>query len=86
LSPGNPSFEDTYGWILFMQGDVTGALDWISKAIASGGNSSGTVLEHYGDALYRAGRAEEALRYWQQARDAGEYSDQLERKLREKKL
>lgn len=86
LSPGNPSFEDTYGWILFMQGDMAGALEWLSKAIASGGNSSGTVLEHYGDALYRSGRTEEALRYWQQARDAGEHSDQLERKIREKKL
>jgi tetratricopeptide (TPR) repeat protein len=86
LSPGNPSFEDTYGWILFIQGDISGALEWLSKAIASGGNTSGTVLEHYGDALFRAGRTDDALKYWQQAREAGGHSDQLERKLRDKKL
>ena len=32
---------------------------------SSGGNTSSTIVEHYGDILYQLSRKEEALEQWQ---------------------
>lgn len=86
ISPGNPSFEDTYAWILFIQANYNEALIWIEKALASGGADNGTILEHYGDILYRLGRKDDAVRNWEKAKATGDHSELLEKKLSDKKL
>ena len=86
LQPGLPSFQDTYGWILFMQGEYDQALEWLNKALESGGNNSGVILEHYGDALFKLERADEAVSYWQKAKEAGGASEQIDRKIADRKL
>ncbi|MEN8787370.1 MAG: tetratricopeptide repeat protein, partial [Flavobacteriales bacterium] len=53
LFPNNASFNDTYGWILYQQGNFVEAEKWIKKSLSNGGQTSGTVLEHYGDVLYK---------------------------------
>ena len=86
LQPGLPSFQDTYGWILFMQGEYDQSLEWLKKALDSGGNNSGVILEHYGDALFKLERADEAVSYWQKAKEAGGASEQIDRKIADRKL
>jgi tetratricopeptide (TPR) repeat protein len=82
LSPGQASFEDTLGYIYFIKGDYPNALAWFEKAIKSGGVSSGEVLEHYGDALYKSGDKESALEHWKMAQTAGGGSDDLPEKVK----
>jgi Tfp pilus assembly protein PilF len=86
LFPTNASFNDTYGWILYQQGNYEEAEKWIKKSLNNGGNNSGTVLEHYGDVLHELDKDDNrAMEYWKRAKETGEYSDKLEEKIKEGK-
>lgn len=87
LEPDQGSYEDTYGWIMYKQGKYSEAKIWIEKSLSHGSDKSATVLEHYGDILYKLGDANKAYEYWQKAKNAGEgYSEFLDRKLEGKTL
>jgi len=86
LSPGQPSYEDTYAWVLYQMKDYLNALLWIEKAISSGGNTSSTIVEHYGDILYQLSRKEEALKQWKIAQELGSESKHIDQKIADKKL
>jgi len=86
LEPGNSSFQDTYGWVLYKLGKYPEAREWIGKALEDKQGVSGEVLEHYGDVLYKMGDTAQALEYWVRARKKGEGSEMLEKKIAEKKL
>jgi len=47
---------------------------------------SGEVLEHYGDVLFQLGESEKAIEYWIKAKNKGETSEFIDRKITEKKL
>jgi Tfp pilus assembly protein PilF len=80
--PMNPTFLDTYGWVLYEQGSYFMAKIYIEKAIEySKENPSADVLEHYGDILYRTGDKEKALEQWKKARELESDSDTLDRKI-----
>ena len=85
LDPGNTSFLDTYAWILFQLNDFAGAKEWQQKAMNAGGDKSGTILEHYGDILFKLGNKDEALNYWKQAKALGTDSTTIDRKIAEMK-
>lgn len=86
LFPNNASFNDTYGWILYQQGKFVEAEKWIKKSLSNGGENSGTVLEHYGDVIYKLNKEDaRALEYWNRAKLTGEYSDSLDKKIKEGK-
>ncbi|MDQ3050297.1 MAG: tetratricopeptide repeat protein [Bacteroidota bacterium] len=86
IRPGQPSYEDTYGWILFMMGKYVDAKTWLQKAIDNGGSTNGTILEHMGDTLYKLGDSSGALDFWSRAKAAGDTSDLIDIKIRDKKL
>lgn len=65
--PNNPTYLDTYGWILYMQGNYKEALKYLESAIKNGAYNSAEVLDHYGDAAYKLGRCSEAIEAWQEA-------------------
>lgn len=67
--PESSAYQDTYGWILYLQGDYEGAREWIGKAVEAGGGSE--VLEHYGDVWMKLGDYEKAKMYWEKAKAAG---------------
>ena len=85
LDPENPSFQDTYGWVLFKQRKYKEAAEWILKAVQSKEEPSAEVLEHYGDVLYKLDDKTGALEYWLKATQKGKGSDLLEKKINEKK-
>ena len=58
---------------------------WLSKAIDSGGSNSGTILEHYGDVLFKINRVEDAVEFWIKAKEIGGTTNQIENKIQQKK-
>lgn len=85
LEPGNASYQDTYGWILFKMGKYEEAEKWIRKAVEQD-RESGEVLEHYGDVLYKLGKTDEAVDYWKRAKKAGVESKDIDKKIAGKKI
>lgn len=83
--PENSSLADTYALILFKQEKYEQAKLWSEKALQNNGAQNGVYLEHYGDILFLKGEKELALIQWQKARDAGNDSGNLNRKIDEKK-
>ncbi len=67
--PGNGAYQDTYGWILYLQGDYKGAEEWIGKSVSNNGGAE--VLEHYGDVQAKLGDMAKAKDFWQKALDKG---------------
>jgi tetratricopeptide (TPR) repeat protein len=86
LQPGQASFQDTYGWILYRLGRYDDAKMWLERAMESGGSSSGTILEHLGDVYYQLGDSAKAVEFWEKARELGDASDFIDRKIADKKL
>lgn len=81
LAPDQPSYQDTYAWILFRAGKFAEARTWIEKAIASGGKDQGVIVEHYGDILYKLGETTAAMEQWKRAKELGDTSDMLDDKI-----
>lgn len=86
LSVDNPTYLDTYAWVLYKKGMYQEALTIMEKAMKLEPNASGTEFEHYGDILYKLGKTEEAIIWWKKASDAGNASDLLPSKLKDGKL
>lgn len=86
--PTNPTYLDTYGWVLFMQEAYTMAKIYIQNALKYSEEKekevSAEVLEHYGDVLYMTDDKENALIYWQKAKEAGSESTTLDQKIETK--
>jgi tetratricopeptide (TPR) repeat protein len=82
----NASYNDTYGWILYGLGRYEDAKLWLEKALANGASNNAVILEHLGDVLYKLNNTDIALEYWIKAKKAGTGSDNLDRKIIEKKL
>ena len=65
--PENAAYLDSLGWVLYKRGEFDKAVEWLTKARMRPGGDHPVILDHLGDALWRAGRKTEALRYWQVA-------------------
>lgn len=83
--PKNSSVADTYAFILFKQQKYDLAKVWIEKALQNNTNKNGVYLEHYGDILYMRGEKDAAVLQWQKAKEAGNGSEVLNKKINEKK-
>jgi tetratricopeptide (TPR) repeat protein len=83
--PDQSGFLDTYAYILFRQGKYEAASQFIKQALENGGDEDGLIVEHYGDILYFLGKAENAVIQWQKAKELGETSDLIDKKIDDKK-
>jgi tetratricopeptide (TPR) repeat protein len=86
LNPDNANNQDTYAWVLYTQGKFDDARIWLEKALQNGGDKNGTILEHYGDVLYKLGRTEEAVSNWMKAKLTGDHSVLIDKKIADKKF
>ena len=73
VNPRNPNVQDTMGWLRYKQGrfeddeDGDGAVTLISRAVQRNTAMSpemAEVIDHLGDALWRAGQHEQAIHQW----------------------
>ena len=83
--PKNPAITDTYAFVLFKQKKYALAQQWIEIAVQNKKTNDGVYLEHYGDILYFLGESDNALLQWKLAKEAGNTSKVLIRKINEKK-
>jgi tetratricopeptide (TPR) repeat protein len=73
LEPDDPSILDTIGWLRYRQGrwfdegEISGALTLIRRALEVDDSPSAEVLDHLGDTLWRSGDADGAIAAWQRA-------------------
>ncbi len=85
LFPEEATYEDTHGWVLFRMGRYAEALPFLESA--SKKSSSGVIREHFGDALFRNGKVDQAVSVWKEAAGlAGETSPELQTKIKEKRI
>jgi len=84
--PDNSVYLDTYAWILYKLGKYRKAERYIEKAINNGGHNDGDIIEHYGDILYKNGNLDEAVKQWEKAWQKGRDSEELEYKIKHRKL
>jgi tetratricopeptide (TPR) repeat protein len=82
--PDNATYLDTYAWVLFKKGEFKLAKFYMESALKYGGEDNGTLLEHYGDILFKLEQTDEAIKYWQKAKDMGEVSEVLNKKINER--
>ena len=86
LEKDNGTYQDTYAWILYELADYEQAKIWMQKSLANGSDMSAVVVEHYGDILYKLGNIEGAILEWKKAKNLGEASKFLDKKLEDGKL
>ena len=63
LEPDNPTYLDTYGWILYLRGRAKEAQPYFKHAMLYGGKDSAVVLMHYSLVLEKLGEKELAAYY-----------------------
>ena len=84
--PDNSTFLDTYAWILFRQKKYADALQYIDMAVDNDTTGSAVIIEHAGDIHAVNGDIEGALKYWNEALEAGSTNGKaIRRKIKEKK-
>lgn len=84
LDPGNASYLDTYGWILFTQGNYTEAKTYIEKSLEAAPNSA-EVVDHLGDVYFKLNDKQQAITYWKKAKELGCENPKLDQKIKEGK-
>lgn len=86
--PYSSTYLDTYGWVLYKQEKYEKAIEQLSKAVKAlpQYGAHGEVYEHYGDALFQAGKTAEAVKYWKKAYESGGASQVIEKKIANKQL
>ncbi|MFA7116329.1 MAG: tetratricopeptide repeat protein [Bacteroidales bacterium] len=65
--PDNPTYLDTYGWILYRLKQYEEARQTFKHAMLYGGNENANILNHYGDVLYALKDYDLAFIYWDKA-------------------
>ena len=80
--PNQPSYLDTYAWVLFCKGKFAEALPLQIKAVQLGGEGNATLVEHLGDIYSQLGQKDKALEQWRKAKALGaDRPEVLDRKL-----
>ncbi|MDH4190967.1 MAG: tetratricopeptide repeat protein [Betaproteobacteria bacterium] len=65
LAPEDYFVIDSMGWVLYRQGDLSGAIRWLRRAY--NGRPDGDIGAHLGEALWFRGERDEARRIWDEA-------------------
>ena len=83
--PENPTFLDTYAWVLYTREKYKEAKKFMERAITTG-KATATHFEHYGDILYKLGDIDGAVRQWEKARGLNANSETLNKKIATRKI
>ena len=65
LKPDDAAILDSKGWVLFRQGNLRGALEYLHKAFSK--IPDGEIAAHLGEVLWALDRRDEALAVWREA-------------------
>ena len=84
--PKNPTYIDTYAWILYKLGRYKEAKEWIIEVFIYDSNAKAVNYEHYGDILYKLGDKKNAVQKWKKAKQLGGASKFIDQKIKDEKL
>lgn len=84
-APTNSQYANTQGWLYYKQGNYKAAQQALSKNLEQS-QEEPIFLEHYGDVLFKLGKKNEAVQYWQKALDQGSTATQLPQKISTRQL
>lgn len=65
--PDNPTYLDTYAWILHLMGENVEAKKHFKHAMLYGGKDDADILDHYAEVLFALNEYDLAFIYWEQA-------------------
>lgn len=87
LAPTEPTYLDTYGWILHLRRKDAQARPIYQKVMGYGGKDQPVLLDHYAEVLFSLGEYALAREYWRQAilKNSGEIPDLEERVAKREK-
>ena len=83
LSTSNPTYLDTYAWVLFKLRRVADAKRYMQQAITLDRTKSSELQLHYGDILAALGEHFMAEVYWRKALEYGADAQQIEKRIEE---
>lgn len=83
LDPNNPTFLDTYAWVLYQLGRYEEARIPMRQAISLDQNNNKELYIHYGDILYKLGDQFMASYYWKKALENGYDAQEIETRLKQ---
>jgi len=82
LSPNNPTYLDTYAWVLYMLERYEEAREPMRLAVSLDRTDSKELLIHYGDILYKLNDRFMASIYWKKALEKGYDPEEIEKRLK----
>jgi len=80
ISPENPAFLDSLGWVLFQKGDLDPSLAALERAAATE-NPDPVILEHLAECLLAQGEPGRAVEEFERALAAGGDEETLRARL-----
>ena len=85
--PDNPTYLDTYGWILHLLKRDKEAKAQFKHAMLYGGKESVVIMDHYAEVLFALKEYDLAFLYWFKAQEKnnGQIPDLYERVAKRKK-
>ena len=83
LDPNNPTFLDTYAWVLYQLGRYEEARIPMRQAISLDSDNNKELYVHYGDILYKLGDRFMASYYWKKALENGYDAQEIENRLKQ---
>jgi tetratricopeptide (TPR) repeat protein len=83
--PDNPTFLDTYAWVLFRMGKKRKAKEVMEKALLLGGSKNAEILDHMGDIYFSLKQQDQARVFWERAIEKGDkdMKERIELKLQQ---
>ena len=66
-APRQGAYLDTFGWVLYKKGEFEQALKWLERANDANVGGDSVLLDHLGDAYWRVGKKNDAIKYWEAA-------------------
>ena len=64
IDPENPAILDSMGWVLYQQGEIEEALEYLSRAWEAYADPE--VAAHFGEVLWQSGEEEQARIIWEE--------------------
>ena len=83
--PDNATYLDTHAWVLYMLEEYKEAHIFLERATLDK-DASGTIFEHYGDVLFKLKKVDQAIEQWKKAKELGETTDLIDKKIADRKL
>lgn len=88
-SPEEPTYLDTYAWIVFLRGEYKEAREYIDKALRFTEDlddpENVSIIDHAGDIYYHLNLQTEALQFWRKAAKLDPTSELIKKKVQYQK-